>query len=258
LSLCLQKLIDDNRDVKKQTANFPPVSVHPVLALSPDQRFSSVSIRPNGVPILHLSNGTAHTYDPALSCFVRLADRWYSEGSTFWQGRPRSSTTQSNGRGILASVEAATIGNGEPPAGDTQRPTWWGAALSLGHLETRIFAARALDSPAEYKQALLLYSRKIADEGFRAKAEELIRELFGPLYWKPPTGGKEETWNPIVLGMAKRDLLKEVLSIFGKSRIICIIWRNPIITLSFKARSKTLTKLAMDWQDLLKKASSIE
>jgi protein HIRA/HIR1 len=40
-----------------------------------------------------------------------------------------------------------------------------------------------LDSPQEYKQALLVYAKKIADEGFRAKAEELIKDLFGPLYW---------------------------------------------------------------------------
>lgn len=44
-------------------------------------------------------------------------------------------------------------------------------------------AAKVLDSPSEYKQALLLYARKIADEGFRAKGEELIRDLFGPVFW---------------------------------------------------------------------------
>lgn len=44
-------------------------------------------------------------------------------------------------------------------------------------------AAKVLDSPSEYKQALLLYAKKIADEGFRAKGEELIRDLFGPVFW---------------------------------------------------------------------------
>jgi len=55
--------------------------------------------------------------------------------------------------------------------------------MTLGHLETRLHASRLLDSPAEYKQTLQLYARKIADEGFRAKAEELIKELSGPIYW---------------------------------------------------------------------------
>ena len=28
-----------------------------------------------------------------------------------------------------------------------------------------------------------MYAKKVADEGFRAKAEELIKDLFGPIYW---------------------------------------------------------------------------
>jgi hypothetical protein len=35
----------------------------------------------------------------------------------------------------------------------------------------------------EYKQILLVYAKKLADEGFRNKAEELIKDLFGPVYW---------------------------------------------------------------------------
>ena len=69
------------------------------------------------------------------------------------------------------------------PASHKERPTWWNTALTLGHLESKLHAAKVLDSAAEYKQALLVYARKLADEGFRAKAEELIKELFGPVFW---------------------------------------------------------------------------
>jgi protein HIRA/HIR1 len=55
--------------------------------------------------------------------------------------------------------------------------------MTLGHLETKLHSAKMLDSPAEYKQALLVYAKKIADDAFRNKAEELIKELFGPVYW---------------------------------------------------------------------------
>jgi protein HIRA/HIR1 len=63
------------------------------------------------------------------------------------------------------------------------RPAWWSTAITLGHLETRMHAIKLLESSAEYRQVVLLYAKKIADEGFRAKAEELIKELFGPVYW---------------------------------------------------------------------------
>ena len=55
-------------------------------------------------------------------------------------------------------------------------------AISLAHLETRIKAAVQLDSPAEYRTFLLAYARKLSDEGIRNKAEELLRELIGPIY----------------------------------------------------------------------------
>jgi len=86
----------------------------------------------------------------------------------------------------------------------------------------------------EYKQILLVYAKKIADEGFRNKAEELIKDLFGPIYWfvlfctmetssdakfRRPGVSKEDVWNPVLLGHWKRDLLKEVLQVFGRQHM---------------------------------------
>lgn len=88
-------------------------------------------------------------------------------------------------RGVVSSLESY-VSELAPPTDvevEKERPNWWSAALTLGHLETRLHAAKALDSPQEYKQALVLYARKIADEGFRAKGEELVKDLFGPTYW---------------------------------------------------------------------------
>jgi protein HIRA/HIR1 len=121
------------------------------------------------------------SYDPALSAWVKLSERWWSEGSDTWQGR--RANTQSTGRGILSAVEGSIGGTPDEAAVDKQRPKWWVTAMTLGHLETRLNATRLLDSPQEYKQAMSMYAKRIADEGFRAKAEELIKELFGPIYW---------------------------------------------------------------------------
>lgn len=113
----------------------------------------------------------------------------------------------------MSSVEGSI--SGTPPdeaAADKVRPQWWNTALTLGHLETKLHSARLLDSPQEYKQTMLVYAKKIADEGFRAKAEELIKELFGPVYWR---SGREDAWCSTIAGLSKRDLLKDVLSVFG-------------------------------------------
>lgn len=154
-----------------------------VLSLLPssDYTITSASVRPNGLPVINCSNGVVSSYDPVLSTWVKLSERWWSEGSDAWQGR--RANTQSAGRGILSAVEGSISGTPDEGVADIQRPKWWHTALTLGHLETRLSSARLLDSPQEYKQAMSIYAKRIADEGFRAKAEELIKELFGPVYW---------------------------------------------------------------------------
>ncbi|CDO71197.1 hypothetical protein BN946_scf184845.g68 [Trametes cinnabarina] len=221
-------------DVRKQSAKFTPTSISSLLAPSPNLSVASVTVRPNGAPVVQLSDGVAYSYDSCLLAWTKLSEPWWAEGSDAWQGRQR--TNQAAARGPVAVIEGAIterMGVDNSRA-EKVRPAWWNTALTLGHLESKLHAAKALDSPQEYKQALLLYAKRIADEGFRAKAEELVKELFGPIYWRP---NRDETyWSPSVLGMSKRDLLKEVLIIF--------------------VRSKTLTKLGQDWQDILKKAQN--
>jgi len=225
-------------NVKKQTAVFPPTTVSPIMGSSPNCTIISATVRPNGAPVIQLSTGIAHSYDAALSVWTKLSESWWAEGSDAWQGRQRSNTQLAT-RGVVSMLEntiSERVFSGDDGGmAEKERPAWWGTALTLGHLETKLHAAKALESPAEYKQAMLLYGKKIADEGFRGKAEELIKELFGPVYWRP---GRDDSWAPTVVGLSKRDLLKDVLAIF--------------------ARSKTLTKLALDWQDMLKKASTEE
>jgi len=224
-------------NVKNQKAAFPPTSILP-LFVQPGTTIVNVGVRVNGAPIINLSTGVAHSFDPALMSWVRISEGWWADGSDAWSGRQRSANNATS-RGIIAILEAgiselqqSTAADERAPEG-AERPQWWNAAKTLGHLEERQGAAKLLDSPGEFKQSLLQYARKIADEGFRGKAEELIKELYGPVYWRPH---KEEKWVPIVAGMSKRDLLKEVLSVF--------------------VRSKTLAKLGMDWQDNLRRSAA--
>ena len=123
-----------------------------------------------------------YSYDLALTSWVKLADRWYAEGSDVWQGRQRSNSTTAS-RGIMTFIESSIAGNPEEGSAETPRPKWWSSAMTLGHLEMRLHSTKLLDSAQEYRQALLLYAKKIADEGFKGKGEELVKELFGPVYW---------------------------------------------------------------------------
>lgn len=128
-----------------------------------------------------------------MSIWVKVDEVRWAHGSDVWDGKQRSAPNRTSGaKGIMSSIELAIVDmdlrNQPPPLGinpnaSDQIPEWWREALTLGHLETKILGSKLLDSPQEYKTHLQLYATKLATEGFRAKAEELLRELCGPLYW---------------------------------------------------------------------------
>ncbi len=160
-----------------------------------------------------------YAYDNALSTWVVVGDGWWSGGSDVWNSRASTRGNTVSGQGIVAQLEA-TIPAIDPRA-DAERPKWWSEALTLGHLESRMHAARVLDaSGQEFKQALLQYAKRLADEGFRGKAEELVKELCGPLYWKPGMQNQSSTSIPgreeSICGLGKRELLRDVLASFGE------------------------------------------
>ena len=90
-------------------------------------------------------------------------------------------------------------------------------AVTLRHLEARMLAATILDSANEYKNYLVAYTRRIAEEGIKNQAEDLIKSLIGPIYYKPEKD-REQHWEPTILGFEKRQLCGQVLQILAKPR----------------------------------------
>ncbi len=172
-------------------ALFSPTSIidllldSPASSKSPEVIISSATIRPNGTPFLQLSNGTAYAYDMTLLTWVEISSSWWAGSSPIWT---KTRAGSSSSRGVVASLETTlnelrpeVISAAESSAGKA-RPKWWADALTLGHLETRMHACVLLDSGQEYKTNLLLYAKKLADEAYQGKAEELVKEMYGPVY----------------------------------------------------------------------------
>ena len=230
-------------DLKRCKAMFAPISISPLLGNYAGRgqllEIRSADIRGNGVPMVCLSNGSAHIYDADMMCWQCISETWWAVGSDSWDMSRRGH----GARGIVKQIESkvnevyvelgrdkvekevlkCSIGGAD-----------WEVAVSIGHLETRMATAIALYSAAEYKQYLLAYARKLSDESVRGKAEELCRDFLGPVYYR--AGDSSSKWTPMVVGLHKRDLLKDFLPIF--------------------ARNRMLHKIASDYQDLLKKVNT--
>lgn len=194
------------RDVKLDKALFQPVSVAELLLSAASTSSAApvtvayASALANGSPVVGLTNGEAYTYDHHRQAWIVVSQPWWEKGSSSWESRRNRGT--STGRGPVRHAESVTADilletaapNGDAPPteveGETKqqmgRKEDFALALTLGHLESRMGAAILLDSPAEYKAFLLQYAKLLNEEGFRSKAEELCKELLGPIYMYVP------------------------------------------------------------------------
>lgn len=161
----------------------------------------------NGVPIAVLkSTKEAYALDisrgaAAVVCSVRL------QVSTAWDTRVHASAEPV--RALEGHINTLCTSLAPSPHPD------YVLATTLRHLEMRIEAARLLESANEYRQALHALARKLADEGISNQAEDLVRSLLGPVFYKP---GVADYWTPTAVGMDKRELLASVLQVMGASR----------------------------------------
>ena len=89
--------------------------------------------------------------------------------------------------------------------------------VDAGTLETKLHSMKLLESPMEYKQALSLYVKKFANEGFCVKGEELIKGILVCSWFCFIVGlylrldrrlGRHDGWCPIFISIPKHNLLK--------------------------------------------------
>lgn len=186
----------------------------------PHPTITTAGLLPNGTPLLALSSGVTVIFDTLLGAWSKIGESWWASGSDFWEGRRgRGGNVGGVVRRVESAVNDIVVtmqgeedvssssseedseedvGDDEDEDGEKRKrkkrkligeekervstPATQRTATSLAHLEVRMKAAIALDSPTEYKGFLGAYAKRLAEEGLRSKGEELIKELLGPVY----------------------------------------------------------------------------
>lgn len=136
-------------------------------------------MRPNGVPIVYINEPSAYAYDSARSEWTCICSKWFLEGSPVSDARRARAEPPGPLAEVESRVQEAWTGR---PISEGDKPEWWNEAIEMGHLEMRMRAAELLDSKEEYRHWLVRYAAVLGKEGFRARAEELVKELLGPIY----------------------------------------------------------------------------
>ena len=218
-------------NLKEKRSPFPQVSLAPILDAASsvvDQVRRSASITQAGlaakdIPLVTLSNGDGYMYHADMFSWMKLSEGWWAISSSYWDasGLP----TRGDSHGLLGLIERRTneevmrMGKGRVLSRIVKQALMkegfegFEASVSIAHLENRLSAAALLSSKSEYHTVLIMYARKIAEENMSGKVDELCRELLGPQY-KTQTS----TWQASIMGLDKRDLLRECLAQMGKFR----------------------------------------
>ncbi|KAG0265506.1 HIR complex subunit [Actinomortierella ambigua] len=232
------------RNVIQQKAILSSESIAPILhpavlpsdSAQPSVSITSATVRQNGLPLLTTSAGHGYTYHEGMKSWVRVVDAWYATSSFFGVDpsttiAAATATTGSGGglmspplqqrKGVLAHLQAAAMGGRlDRDVGFAQEllhvDSTVQGAVTLRHLESQVAASQILHSPLEYKQWLRCYAQRLAEEGAQNRVEELCKFLMGPSY----SGGENSGWVPTVLGIPKRELLRDILPILSSNRAL--------------------------------------
>ncbi|CEH15918.1 Histone transcription regulator HIRA, WD repeat superfamily [Ceraceosorus bombacis] len=237
-------IVDLNADLRRWNvelgeSNGQLVSVKGLIQSPTGANAVKFWVHGNGSPVFILSDETAYTLNAAQAAWTCVSSGWWAVSSAAWDARARGresvGASASNNDALAGSLAREPVKYIERAINDLrvsspdtarQYPSLIvngsaeseaSIACTLRHLESRLLAAELLESPLEYRSFLQQYARKLADEGIRNMAEELIKSFLGPIYYKTHA---QETWKPQILGLNKRELLAEVLKIMAKSRLL--------------------------------------
>lgn len=198
-------------DVHRQVVVVKEESLHSILAGS-DMTVSQILLTQHGIPVMNLSDGKAYCFNPSLSTWNLVSDKQDSlaQCADFRSSLPSQDAMLCSGP--LAIIQGRTSNSGRQAARLFSVPHVVQQETTLAYLENQVAAALTLQSSHEYRHWLLVYARYLVNEGFEYRLREICKDLLGPVHYS--TGSQ---WESTVVGLRKRELLKELLPVIGQN-----------------------------------------
>ncbi|OCF74130.1 protein HIR1 [Kwoniella mangroviensis CBS 8886] len=194
-------------ETKNGRSVFPPTTLSPLLD-SPSSTttidIKECTLRPNGIPIIVTSLPAAYAYDPSVSEWTLISSKHHIQ----------SSPLASSSKGVDGEIERTVGSLWKGKKKDNSNQEWWNESMTMGHWETRIKACILLDSTDEYRDYIIQYITYLGNEGFIQRAEEVLKDLIGPVY-RTSNG---VNWDDKVVGLNKRDVAQVLVDCLGKTK----------------------------------------
>ncbi|XP_069071427.1 protein HIRA isoform X4 [Pleurodeles waltl] len=196
-------------DVHKQRVIVKEESLQTILSEG-DTTVLQTLLTQRGIPVLSLSNGKAYCFNPSLSTWNLVSDKQDSLAQCADYRNCLLSQDAMLCSGPLAIIQGCTSNSGRQAARLFSMPHLVQQATTLAFLENQTASALMLQSSHEYRHWLLIYARYLVNEGFEFRLRELCKDLLGPVH---NSAGSQ--WESRILGLRKRELLKELLPVIG-------------------------------------------
>uniref|UniRef100_A0A8C5PCA1 Protein HIRA n=1 Tax=Leptobrachium leishanense TaxID=445787 RepID=A0A8C5PCA1_9ANUR len=198
-------------DVQNQSILVKDESLQPILSGN-DMTVSQTLLTHRGVPVLSLSNGKAYAFNSSLSAWSLVSDKQDTLSQCADYRNCLSSQDAVMCSGPLAIIQGKTSNAGRQAARLFTLPHQVQQETTMAHLENQIASALMLQSSQEYRYWLLIYARYLVNEGCEHRLREVCQELLGPVH---RSSGSQ--WESRILGLRKRELLKELLPLIGQN-----------------------------------------
>ncbi|NWU44559.1 HIRA protein, partial [Hylia prasina] len=198
-------------DVHKQIAIVRDESLQTIFSGS-DATVSQILLTQHGIPVMSMSDGKAYCFNPSLSTWNLVSDKQDSLAQCADFRTSLLSQEAMLCSGPLAVIQGRTSNSGRQAARLFSMPHLVQQETTLAYLENQIAAALMLQSSHEYHHWLLIYARYLVNEGFEYRLRELCKDLLGPVHY---SAGSQ--WESTVMGLRKRELLKELLPVIGQN-----------------------------------------
>ncbi|MGH0172462.1 UNVERIFIED_CONTAM: hypothetical protein FKN15_071509, partial [Acipenser sinensis] len=198
-------------DVQKQSVLVKNESLQIILS-GTDTTVSQSLLTQHGVPVVSLASGKSYCFNSSLGTWNLIADKQDSlvQCADYRNCFPSQEAMLSSGP--LAIVQGHTLNAGRQASRLSSTPHLLQQGMTLAYLENQMASALALKSSPEYRHWLLIYARFLVNEGSQYRLQELCKDLLGPVHKSAAS-----VWEATVLGLRKRDLLKEVLPVIGQN-----------------------------------------
>jgi protein HIRA/HIR1 len=164
-----------------------------------------------GQIFIFMSNLEAFMWHTTMKVWVRIADNHFL-GSAY------RTTLTFGAKGPLQQIQLATTKATVSPTTLLNMSATEQSFETIAHLENQIACSIAVGSVPEFRHWLHTYVQKLVQDTNVSKLEALCEELLGPpsrLSNVPPK--PTDTWNPTILGLNKRQLLRELLALMSSN-----------------------------------------